>query len=83
MVGSLLVAMLVQSFRATGLALSYIELRNGSSHLPEPPNFCSVAVSMVEESDTKIICALFHDVEDGPEFGRGSTGSMGYTMIIS
>ena len=29
-----------------------------------------VAVSIVEDSRTKLICSLFHDLADGPHFGK-------------
>lgn len=33
-------------------------------------NPITVAVSVVEDSRTKLICALFHDLVDGPHFGK-------------
>mmetsp|Transcript_9224 Transcript_9224/g.15163 ORF Transcript_9224/g.15163 Transcript_9224/m.15163 type:complete len:248 (-) Transcript_9224:386-1129(-) len=64
LVGSLIAAMLEFSAQNTGgLPVSYIELSN-------------VAVSIVTAEESKASCALFHDVEDGPDFGRLLAGEL-------
>jgi len=55
--GSLLTAMLELSRQGTGMVVSYIE-------------FGKVAVSIVDDYKTKLICVLFHDLEDGSDFGK-------------
>jgi len=55
--GSLLRAMQEMSKQSTGLIVHYIE-------------FGRVAVSIVDEPKTKLICTLFHDLEDGSDFGK-------------
>ena len=56
MVGSLLTAMIEFSSRVTGMPVSVIELNN-------------VCVVIVTDAAAQIFCAVFHDSEDGPEFG--------------
>eukprot|EP00033_Pygsuia_biforma_P001804 GCRY01002016.1.p1 GENE.GCRY01002016.1~~GCRY01002016.1.p1 ORF type:complete len:243 (+),score=14.01 GCRY01002016.1:242-970(+) len=53
--GSLITAIIDFSLRCVGIPVSYIELEN-------------VAVSIVPSE--KVICALFHDAEDGESFGK-------------
>eukprot|EP01114_Cavostelium_apophysatum_P012174 TRINITY_DN2701_c0_g1_i1.p1 TRINITY_DN2701_c0_g1~~TRINITY_DN2701_c0_g1_i1.p1 ORF type:complete len:256 (-),score=29.08 TRINITY_DN2701_c0_g1_i1:61-828(-) len=55
--GSLLTAMQEMSRQSTRMIVSYIE-------------FGKVAVSIVDDYKTKLICILFHDLEDGADFGK-------------
>jgi len=55
--GSLLTAMQEMTRQSTGMIVSYIE-------------FGKVSISVVDDPKTKIICILFHDLEDGSDFGR-------------
>jgi len=57
MFGSLIRAMQEMSKQSTGLIVHYIE-------------FGKVAVSIVDDSKSKLICTLFHDIEDGADFGK-------------
>eukprot|EP00736_Rhodelphis_marinus_P008352 Rmarinus@m.22845 len=57
MTGSLLAALLEFSTMNVGMPVSYIEL-------------ATVCVTIVMNEGKTIICALFHDVDDGAEFGR-------------
>jgi len=66
--GGVISAMLEFSQLRTGLPVSYIELSN-------------VGCAISTNSGAKIICALFHDVKDGAEFGRLICGEILSTFI--
>jgi hypothetical protein len=57
LLGSLITTMLEFSRQSTGLIVSYLE-------------FSEVAISIVDDSKTKLICTLFHEKEDGADFGQ-------------
>eukprot|EP00741_Cyanophora_paradoxa_P021630 tig00000241_g20878.t1 len=57
LVGPLLTVMTEFAIQSVGLPVAYIELEK-------------VAVSIVTSDEYRATCALFHDVDDGPDFGR-------------
>jgi hypothetical protein len=57
LIGSLLTAMIEFSSKVAGIPLAYIEL-------------LGCGVSVVTNDVAKVNCALFYDLEDGPEFGK-------------
>lgn len=57
LIGSLLTAMHEFAMVTTGMPVAYIELTN-------------IGVTIVTSESAKIFCALFHDKEDGPNFGK-------------
>lgn len=57
LIGSLLTAMIEFSKRATGMAVSYIELEH-------------IAATIVTNEKAHVFCAIFHGADDGPDFGQ-------------
>ena len=57
LIGSLLTAMIEFSSKVAGMPLAYIEL-------------LGCGVSVVTNDVAKVNCALFYDLDDGPEFGK-------------
>ncbi|CAM9145840.1 unnamed protein product [Chrysoparadoxa australica] len=57
LLGSLLTTILEFSVLTAGMPLSYIEMEN-------------LSVTMAGNESTKLLCALLHDKEDGPQFSR-------------
>jgi len=55
--GQLITTMQEFSRQSTGMVVSYMELGE-------------VAMSIVDDVRTKLICTLFHDLQDGPDFGK-------------
>jgi len=55
--GSLITTMQEFSRQSTGMIVSYLELND-------------VGISIVEDHRTKLICTLFHEREDGADFGK-------------
>jgi len=55
--GSLITTMMEFSRQSTGMITSYIE-------------FDKTAVSIVDDTKTKLVCTLFHDITDGCDFGK-------------
>jgi len=68
LMGSLLTTMVEFSGMAAGMPISYIELGN-------------VSVTIVLHEAAKVFCALFHDRDDGPTFGRLICTEMLYRFI--
>jgi hypothetical protein len=55
--GSLITTMQEFSRQSTGMVVTYVE-------------FGQIAVSIVDDARTKLICTLFHDLTDGADFGK-------------
>lgn len=56
-IGGVITAMLKFSMQKTGLPVSYIQLAN-------------VGVSIASSADARCTCAVFHDPDDGSDFGK-------------
>jgi len=68
LIGSLLTAMMEFGMATTGTSVAYIELAN-------------LAVTIRTHEDTHVLCALFHDREDGSSFGKLVCGQILETFV--